>query len=69
MPPLEEKLQTDPDVNIIICGDFNDSRGRDEQEEAAGVEDLIGKMVKPIMLEDGARVAIYNPILEHSDVI
>jgi len=65
---VKEKLEMNPDANIIICGDINDFLGRDDQEEAAGVEDLIGKMVKPIMLGDGTQVAIYSPTLEHRDV-
>jgi len=32
------------------------------------VEDLIGKMAKPIMLGDGIQVAIYSSTLEHRDV-
>ena len=65
---IKEKLEEGPGANIIICGDFNDSPGVDDQEEAANVEDLIAKMVKPIMLGDGTQVAVYSPTLEHSDV-
>lgn len=65
---IKEKLEINPNANIIICGDFNDSLGRDDQERAANVEDLIGKMVKPIVLEEGTQVAIYSSTLEHKNV-
>lgn len=65
---IKEKLEKDPSANIIICGDFNDAPGRDDQEEAGGVEDLIDKMVKPVILEDGTEVRIHNPTLERRDV-
>ena len=65
---IKKKLEKNPDDNTIICGDFNDSPGRDDQEVAANVEDLIDKMVKPITLEDGTQIAIYSPTLEHRDV-
>lgn len=32
------------------------------------MEDLKGKMAKPIMLGEGTQVAIYSPTLEHRDV-
>ena len=64
----KEKLEKDPSANVIICGDFNDLPGRDDQEKAAKVEDLIEKMAKPITLEDGTQVGIYSPTLEHRDV-
>ncbi len=64
---IKGKLEENPNANIIICGDFNDSRGRDDQEKAADVEDLIGKVVKPIMLGDRTQVAIYSSTLEHKD--
>ncbi len=47
---------------------MNDSPGLDDQEEAANVEDLIGKIVKPLVLEEGTQVATYSPTLEHRDV-
>jgi len=53
---IKEKLEINPNANIIICGDFNDSPGRDGQEMAVNMEDLIGKTVKPIMLVDGTQV-------------
>lgn len=65
---VKEKLEINPNANIIICGDFNDSPGRDDQEKAANVEDLIGKMVKPITLGDGTQIEIYSSTLEHRDV-
>jgi len=65
---IKKKLEKGPSANIIICGDFNDWRGRDNQEKAANVEDLIGKMVKPIMLGDGTQVVIYSPTLERRDL-
>ena len=65
---VKEKLEEDPATNIIICGDFNDYLGRDKQEKAAGVEDLITKMEKPIILEDRTKVQIYNVTLKHRDV-
>jgi len=65
---IKEKLEENPNANIIICGDFNDSPGRDEQEIAADVEDLIGKMATPVTLEDGTQVAVYSSTLEHRDV-
>jgi len=65
---IKKKLEKDPSANIVICGDFNDAPGRDDQEEAAGVEDLMGKMVKPITLGDGTQVAIHSGTLEHRDV-
>ena len=65
---IKEKLEEGPTVNIIISGDFNDSPGRDNQEKAAGVEDLIGKMAKPIVLKDRVQAAIYSPTLEHRDL-
>lgn len=65
---IKEKLEEGPGANIIIGGDFNDSPDVDDQEDAANVEDLIAKMVKPIMLGDGTQVAVYSPTLEHSDV-
>jgi len=65
---IKKKLEKDPGANTIICGDFNDSLGRDDQEKAANVEDLIGKMVKPITLGDGTQIEIYSPTLEHKDV-
>ena len=46
---------------------FNDFPGRDEQEEAAGIEDLIEKMVKSIVLDDGTEVEVYSPTLVYSD--
>lgn len=64
---IAEKLESDPDADIIICGDFNDFSGRDEQEEAAGVEDLIAKMMKSIILVDGTEVEVYSPTLVCSD--
>ena len=65
---IKEKLEKNPNANIIICGDFNDYPGRDKQEKAAGVEDLITKMEKPIILEDRTKVQIYNVTLKHRDV-
>jgi len=65
---IKEKLEINPNANIVICGDFNDSLGRDDQERAANVEDLIGKMVKPITLGDGTQIEIYSWTLEHRDV-
>lgn len=65
---IEEKLQADPEANIVICGDFNDFPGRDEQEEAAGVEDLIAKMMKTIVLDEGKEVRIICPTVEQSDL-
>jgi len=65
---VKEKLEEGSSANIIICGDFNDSPGRDNQEKAAGVEDLIGKMAKPIILKDRVQAAIYSPTLEHKDL-
>ena len=65
---IKEKLEANPNANIIVCGDFNDSPGRDDQEKAANVEDLIAKMLKPIMLADGTQVAIHSPTLEEKDV-
>ena len=65
---IAEKLQDDSEANIIICGDFNDFPGRDEQEEAAGVEDLITKMMMPIILPGEIEVAVYSPTLENSDL-
>jgi len=64
---VKEKLEEDPNVNIIICGDFNDLPGRDRQEKAANVEDLIAKMSKPIRLKDGTTVRMYNVTLMHKD--
>lgn len=64
---IEEKLQAGPDANIIICGDFNDFPGRDEQEETAEVEDLMARMVKCIPLDDGTEVQVYSPMLAYSD--
>jgi len=34
---------------------INDYPGRDEQEKATDVEDLIAKMSKPLRLKDGTR--------------
>ncbi|TES86614.1 hypothetical protein E3J95_01495 [Candidatus Aerophobetes bacterium] len=65
---IKQKLEKDPSANIVICGDFNDAPGRDDQEKAAKVEDLMGKMAKPITLGDGTRVAIHSGTLEHRDV-
>ena len=65
---VKEKLEEDPATNIIICGDFNDYPGRDKQEKAAGVEDLITKMEKSIILEDRTKVQMYNVTLKHKDV-
>jgi len=65
---VKEKLEEDTATNIIICGDFNDYPGRDKQEKAAGVEDLITKMEKPIILEDRTKVQMYNVTLKHKDV-
>jgi len=65
---IKEKLEKNPNANIIICGDFNDYPGRDKQEKAAGVEDLIAKMGKPIILEDRTKVQMYNVTLKHKDV-
>jgi len=64
---VKEKLEEDPATNIIICGDFNDYPGQDEQEKAAGVEDLIAKMGKPLRLKDGTIVRMYNVTLMHKD--
>jgi len=64
---VKEMLEKNPDANIIICGDFNDYPGRDEQEKAAGVEDLIAKMSKPLRLKDGTTVRMYNVTLMHKD--
>jgi len=57
---IKEKLEVNSNANIIICGDFNDYPGRDEQEKAAGVEDLIAKMSKPLRLKDGTEIRMYN---------
>ena len=65
---IAEKLESDPEANIIICGDFNDFPGRDEQEEAAEVEDLIAKMMTPITLPGEIEVAVYSPTLDSSDL-
>ncbi len=65
---IGEKLESDPEANIIICGDFNDFPGRDEQEEAAEVEDLIAKMMIPVILPDEIEVAVYGPTLDSSDL-
>lgn len=65
---IAEKLESDPEANIIICGDFNDFPVRDEQEEAAQVEDLIAKMMTPITLPDEIEVAVYSPTLNSSDL-
>ena len=64
---IKEKLELNPDANIVICGDFNDYPGQDKQEKAAGVEDLIAKMSKPLKLKDGTTVRIYNATLMHKD--
>ena len=64
---IKEKLEKDPTANIIVCGDFNDSSGRDDQEQAADVEELIGKMMKPIILADGTQVTIHSATLEYKD--
>jgi len=64
---IKEKLEKNPNANIIICGDFNDYPSQDKQEKAAGVEDLITKMGKPIILEDGTKVQMYNVTLMHED--
>jgi len=64
---VREKLEKNPDANIIICGDFNDYPGRDEQEKAAGVEDLIAKMSKPLRLKDGTEIKMYNVTLMYKD--
>ncbi len=65
---IAEKLQDNSEANIIICGDFNDFPGKDEQEEAAGVEDLTVKMMKTIVLDDGTEAHMYSPTLEESDL-
>ena len=57
---VEEKLEENPNANIIICGDFNDLPGRDRQEKAANVEDLIAKMSKPLRLKDGTTSIMNN---------
>lgn len=64
---VKGKLEKDPDANIIICGDFNDYPGRDGQEKAAGVEDLVAKMERPIELSSGEKVKIYCATLLHKD--
>ncbi len=65
---IAEKLESDPEANIIICGDFNDFPDKDEQEEAAEVEDLIAKMMTPVTLPDEIEVAVYSPTLDSSDL-
>ena len=65
---IKEKLEQNPDSNIIICGDFNDPPGRDEQEVAAEVDDLMEEMVEPIVLSSGLTVEIHNATLEHKDL-
>jgi len=64
---IKEKLELNPDANIVICGDFNDYPGQDKQEKAAGVEDLIAKMSKPLRLKDGTEIRMYNVTLMHKD--
>ena len=64
---IKERLEVNPDANIITCGDFNDYPGRDEQEEAAGVEDLIAKMSKAVKLKDGTEIRMYNVTLIHKN--
>jgi len=64
---VKEMSEKDPDANIIICGDFNDYPGRDEQEKAADVEDLIAKMSKPLRLKDETEIRMYNATLMHKD--
>jgi len=65
---IKERLEVSPNANIVICGDFNDSPGPDEQEKAADVEDLVEKMAEPIMLGGETPVVIHNATLEHKDV-
>ncbi len=65
---MAEKLQDDSEANVIICGDFNDLPEKGEQEEAAGVENLIAKMRKTIVLDDGKEVRIVCPTVEQSDL-
>jgi endonuclease/exonuclease/phosphatase family metal-dependent hydrolase len=64
---IKKILENNPDSNIIICGDFNDPPGRDAQEVAAGVPDLMEEMTEPIQLDSGQGIEIRNATLEHKD--
>ncbi len=65
---LKEKLENNSNENIIICGDFNDPQGKDEQEEAANVPDLMEEMVQPIQLNENQNIEIHNATLTHKDL-
>jgi len=65
---IREKLEINPSANIIICGDFNDPPGRDRQEEAANVEDLIEKIGRAIELSDGTEIVVHSVSLKHQDL-
>jgi endonuclease/exonuclease/phosphatase family metal-dependent hydrolase len=65
---IKQKLTGNPVANIIICGDFNDPPGRDDQEKAAGVPDMIKKMGKPVILKEGSKIKLLNATLANKDV-
>lgn len=65
---IREKLEINLGANIIICGDFNDSLGQDDQEKAANVEDLMAKIARPIELSDGTQIVVHSTSLEHQDL-
>lgn len=64
---VKEMLEEDSGANIIVCGDFNDAPGIDNQETAAQVDDLIEEMRTKIEIEDEEEVKIKCATLEDKD--